>query len=471
MSDAASARRAYDPKSFQALTFHDRRQAFLQGSDTPRQYLERCLEAIHEREPAVKAWVCLDEDAARRSADESSRRYRDGGVLSAVDGLPIGIKDLIETKDFPTQMGSPLYRDYRPNRDSASVYGLKMGGAVILGKTVTTELGMSHPGPTTNPFDPTRTPGGSSSGSAAAVGACMVPAALGTQVVGSIIRPAAFCGNFAIKPTLGGLNRGERVTMSQSHLGVHAGCLEDMWEVAWHVSSVAGGDPGYPGLYGYATLGEPVRPTRLALVESEGWAHVDDATMRALDTLLERLAAASVEIVRRTEHPGVEAFERSIDDAMALCRDVCGWEMRWQLWNWRDRDAELLSPSMRLRLEMADEMTSEDYRARLEERETMRRCLAALAPSVDGLITLACPGPAPTLDQSSQQVDSGISHTTGLPVFNGFTSATGAPSISLPLLAVQGLPVGVQIIGQWHDDWRLAGIARWIMDTVQPVSV
>ncbi|MCP5156442.1 MAG: amidase [Ectothiorhodospiraceae bacterium] len=464
-------RPGYHPSTHRGLTFHDARAAFLAGSDTPRDYLERCLAVIAEREPQVKAWVTLNEAGARAAADAATARYRDGKPLSPVDGMPVGIKDLIETRDMPTQMGSPMYAGYSSGRDSASVYALRSGGAVILGKTVTTELGFSHPGPTTNPFDPERTPGGSSSGSAAAVGAAMVPVALGSQVVGSVIRPAAFCANVAIKPTLGALNRGERVLLSQSHLGVHGSSLEDIWDVSWHVARVAGGDPGYPGLHGLPELAPPTRPARLALVETEGWSHVDADTRHAFERVLDGLRRAGVAIVTRAEHPAVEAFERAIGDSLALCRDVCGYELRWQLWNWRDKGPGLLSDSMMQRLSMADDMRPEDYRARLDEREEMRRRHAALAPVVDALVTLSCAGPAPLMVQSSRHLDSGISHTTGLPAFNAATSALGSPAITLPMLAVGAMPVGVQLIGQQHADWRLAGIARWLSSTVEPVAV
>jgi Asp-tRNA(Asn)/Glu-tRNA(Gln) amidotransferase A subunit family amidase len=161
--------KSYDPREFRALTFHDAVTRFRDGSDTPRAYLERCLETIAEREPIVQAFVTINEAAARAAADASAARWKDGRPLSAIDGLPIGIKDLLETKDMPTQMGCAAYRGNFPKRDNAAVWALREAGAVILGKTVTAEIGGSHPGPTTNPFDPARTPGGSSSGSAAAV--------------------------------------------------------------------------------------------------------------------------------------------------------------------------------------------------------------------------------------------------------------------------------------------------------------
>ena len=190
----------YDPRTFKALTYHDATANFRTGKDNPRDYLERCLDTIATREPVVKAFVTRNDAGARTAADASGARWKSGAPLSVIDGMPIAIKDLLETKDMPTEMGCEAYRGNNTNRDNAAVWALRQAGAVILGKTVTAELGGSHPGPTTNPFDPARTPGGSSSGSAAAIAARMCPTALGTQVGGSVIRPAAYCGNMALKP-------------------------------------------------------------------------------------------------------------------------------------------------------------------------------------------------------------------------------------------------------------------------------
>src|SRR5262245_53521581 len=162
----------YDPRTFKALSFHGAVSRFREGTDSPRSYLERCIETINEREPIIKAFVALNETGARAAADESTARWKGGRPLSAIDGMPIGIKDLLETKDMPTQMGCEAFRGYFPKRDNAAVWALRQAGAVVLGKTVTAELGGSHPGPTTNPLDPARTPGGSSyaSGSRVAAG-------------------------------------------------------------------------------------------------------------------------------------------------------------------------------------------------------------------------------------------------------------------------------------------------------------
>ena len=229
---------SYDPSSFRGLTFHDARDAFRDGTDTPRAYLERCLEAVAAREPVVQAFAHLNEAASRAAADESTARWQAGRPLSPIDGMPIGIKDLLETRDMPTEMNCAGLQGNFPKKDNAAVRALRDAGAVIFGKTVTAELGGSHPGPTTNPFDAARTPGGSSSGSAAAVAAGMMPAAIGTQVGGSIIRPAGYCGNIALKPTQGAINRGERQATSMSTHGVHANAFEDMWHVAFELSLI-----------------------------------------------------------------------------------------------------------------------------------------------------------------------------------------------------------------------------------------
>src|SRR5690242_2637850 len=254
---------SYDPNGYSPLTFLTALPAFETGADTPRAYLERCLETIAAREGVVKAWVVLNERAAREQADASAQRWRSGRRLSQIDGMPVGIKDLLETKDMPTQLGCAAYAGNFPKRDNAAVWALREAGAVILGKTVTSELGGAHPGPTTNPFERAHTPGGSSSGSAAAVGACMVPAAIGTQVGGSIIRPASYCGNYALKPSQGAINRGERQATSMSTHGPHANSLEDMWQVAIETAKRCGGDRGSLGLMGPDTLPAAIKPNRL----------------------------------------------------------------------------------------------------------------------------------------------------------------------------------------------------------------
>ena len=460
---------SYDPASCRLRTFHDARPAFLDGSDTPRAYLERCLETIDTREPTVQAWVTLNTAAARQAADESTERYKAGRALSPIDGMPIGIKDVLQTKDMPTTLGSPIFKDRQTGIDSASVNALRLAGAVILGKTVTTEFAFMVPGPTTNPFDAGATPGGSSSGSAAAVGAGMVPAALGNQVVGSIIRPAGYCANFAIKPTLGALHGGEGLSLSQLHLGVHAGSLQDMWSVAYEIAQRGGADPGYPGLYGPEEPAPSCRPGTLLVLETEGWAQCDDPTRAGFHGILDQLRNHGTVLLTHQDHPALEHFEKSIDRNTALCRVLCSYEMRWALRNYRDTG--LLSEELCHWLEKAEQLTLDDYRQALHRREQIRSDFEALQPLGDALITLASPGPAPPLGYLAESGEPDYAFKTGSPAFNAATSVLGAPAVTVPLMGVRGLPVGVQLIGHPHTDWPLTGHANWLMDHIDPVSI
>ena len=446
------------------LTFHDATRRFADGGDDPRAYLERCLETIARREPEVKALTALNEPGARAAADASAARWKSGRPLSSIDGMPVAIKDLLETKDMPTEMGCAAMKGNFPKRDNAAVWALRQAGAVILAKTVTAELGGSHPGPTTNPFDPARTPGGSSSGSAAAVGALMVPVAIGTQVGGSIIRPAAYCGNVALKPTQGGINRGERLATSQSTHGPHAGCLDDMWRTAIEIAKRCGGDRGSSGLAGPDHLPAATRPNRLVVLETEGWPDADPAAKAALEVLLVQLERAGVGLVRRADHPLVEALERAIANGRTVCNGVTAWENRWYQRGILDNAPDGLSARAKTTLARAEAMTPDDYRSSLLAREQAQLIHATMAPLADAAITLACPGPAPLWsgDVPGQPL---AARPTGDFVFNAPSSMLFAPAITLPLLSVGGMPVGVQLMGQQNEDARLTGIARWVMET------
>ena len=462
--------KSYDPREFTALTFHDATSRFRDGADTPRAYLERCLETIAEREPAVQAFAALNPTGAQAAADASTARWKERRPLSAIDGLPIGIKDLLETKDMPTEMGCAAYRGNFPKRDNAAVWALRQAGAVILGKTVTAELGGPHPGPTTNPFDPARTPGGSSSGSAAAVAARMVPAALGTQVAGSIIRPAAYCGNVALKPSQGAINRGERQATSMSTHGVHAGSIEDMWQVAIEIARRSGGDRGCPGLFGPLTPPPASQPERLIVLETEGWAELDSATRSAFEALVNHLRAAGVTLLGRRDHPWIEALEQALANARALCGTITGWENRWATRNLVDQHPDGVSARAKAALERAEAMTPDDYRAALMERASAQLRHAAVAPLADAVITLSCPGPAPLWsgDVPGQPL---APRPTGDFVLNAPSSMLFAPAVTMPLMSVDGMPVGVQLMGQQHEDARITAMARWLLGEVPPIVV
>ena len=461
---------SYQPNLYCPLTFHTQRAAFEAGSDTPRAFLERCLESIAARESVVQAWVTLNESGARAQADASTERWRIGRPLSQIDGMPIGIKDLLETKDMPTELGCAAFAGNFPKRDNAAVWALREAGSVILGKTVTSELGGAQPGPTTNPFDPAHTPGGSSSGSAAAVGACMVPAAIGTQVGGSIIRPASYCGNYALKPSQGAINRGERQATSMSTHGPHAGSLEDMWAVAIEIAVRAGGDPGREALTGPVALPAAHKPLVLAVMETEGWSALDDGARSAFEQIVAQIAGAGVQILRRANDTDLESFESALVGAGRLAADITAWENQWLTRNLVSQNPDGVSARGRLVLDVAARVGVDGYRERLHKRALLSECYGALAGRVDAMIAPASPGPAPLWpgDTPGQPL---LPRPTGDPVFNYPSSLLGAPVVTSPLTFVHGLPMGIQLMGQPGTDARIVAIAHWLRGAVRPVSV
>jgi len=447
MPDKTPAMRPYFPATAQ----------FADGGDSPRTFLERCLESLEAWEPAVGAFVALNLGAARAAANQSTKRWREGQQLSPIDGMPIGIKDVIETIDMPTQNGSPLFEGFRSERDAASVAALREAGAVIVGKTVTTEFAATEPRGTKNPWDTARTPGGSSSGSAAAVAMGAISAGIGTQVLGSILRPSSFCGCFGFKPTAGAINRGGSYDgLSQSTHGPIAASLPEAWRLAWEISQRAGGDPGFPGLHGPADVPPPARPRKLALVETDGWAVATDGAKQALEEVIAKLRAAGVAISTRRDDDHVAAVETVIHGARELSTSINTWESRWPINTYRARDAGKLSKATLERGFQAERMTLEDYRRDIAVRDQSRAAYQKLATEFDACITLAAPGAAPVgLDW------------TGNPVFNAPASLLGIPALSLPVLNDGGLPLGLQLMGFAHRDAALFGTAAWVMEMMK----
>src|SRR5262245_43774140 len=414
---------------------------FTSGADTPRDFLERCLADLTALEPKIGAFVNLNLEGARAAADQSTARWRPGDPRSPSDGMPIGIKDIIETADMPTENGSPLFAGFRSERDGASVAALREAGAVIVGKAVTTEFASTEPRGTRNPHDLRRTPGGSSSGSAAAVAAGMVSTALGTQVIGSTIRPASYCGCISFKVSVGALNRGgSHDGLSQSATGVLAMTLEDTWQVAYEIAVHAGGDPGYPGLFGPGSAPLPRKPRRLAFLETAGWTAASSGAKQAMADALARLKAAGIDVLMRQSHAQVAAVEAAIAQARPLSMRINSWESRWPLNTYRERDASKLSRTMLLAL-LAEAMSLDDYRNDLAQRDKARALYAELAGDCDACISLSAPAAAPLgLD------------STGDPACTAHASLLGIPAISLPLLQDDGLPLGLQVTGFTNRD-------------------
>jgi Asp-tRNA(Asn)/Glu-tRNA(Gln) amidotransferase A subunit family amidase len=415
---------------------------FADGGDTPRDFLERCLADLAALEPKIGAFVNLNLDGARDAADRATSRWRAGRPLSKIDGMPVGIKDIIETADMPTENGSPLFAGFRSERDGASVAALREAGAVVVGKTVTTEFAATEPRGTRNPHDLRRTPGGSSSGSAAAVGSGMLSTALGTQVIGSTIRPASYCGCVGFKVTVGALNRGGSYDgLSQSATGVLAATLEDAWQVAYEIAVRAGGDPGYPGLFGPAIAPAAKKPRRVAFLETAGWAAASAGAKQAMADALARIKAAGIEVLTPQSNAKVATVEAAIAQARPLSMRINGWESRWPLNTYRERDASKVSQVMLARLAEAEAMSLTDYRSDLAQRDKARALYAELAADCDGCVSLAAPAAAPMGLES-----------TGDPSCTVHASLLGIPAISVPVLADEGLPLGLQVTGFVNGD-------------------
>ncbi len=433
--------------------FHPATSDFVSGTDSPREFLERCIADLDAWEPKIGAFVAANLVAAREAADRSTERWRAGNPLSPIDGIPIGVKDIMETIDMPTEYGSPLFVGFRSERDSAGVAALREAGAVILGKTVTTEFGLTEPLGTRNPWDLTRTPGGSSSGSPAAVAVGAISVGLGTQVLGSILRPASFCGCFGFKPTFGAINRGGSYdALSQSTHGPLAASLPDAWQVTFEISRRAGGDPGFPGLYGPSTPPTPRKPQRLAGLETDGWGVATPGAKEAFEEAAAKLKSTGVTLESRHESENVAALEAAIQGARELSLRMIIWESRWPINTYRARDASKLSKATLERCTQAEAMTLDDYRRDLRERDERRAAYQAIAAEFDACITLAASGAAPV----------GLG-STGDPTFAAPASMLGVPAITLPVLRDDGLPLGLQLLGCADRDASLYSAAGGVL--------
>jgi Asp-tRNA(Asn)/Glu-tRNA(Gln) amidotransferase A subunit family amidase len=376
--------------------------------------------------------------------------------------MPLGLKDTLDTHDMPTEYGSAAYRGHQPVRDNATVGALRDAGAVFVGKTVTTELTGTHPGPTTNPHDPHRTPGGSSSGSAAAVGAGMVPVALGTQLGGSIIRPSAYCGVVGFKPSQGAVHRGDQLATSQGTLGTHAMSVEDAWLVAMVIATRVGGDPGWMPLKGPMRPPVPVRPERLIVLETPAWETLDSATRTGFETFLRAAEREGVELLRKDAHPLLQQFEDGVTASLSKLAHLVAWEMRGELRAALERSPDGLSERARSWLAEGDALAVEDYVEALAMREEAQLRHGRIAQLADAVISPSAVGPAPIWNRDDPDNALGPS-PTGSFLFNATSSNLFSPAVNVPRLSVDGVPVGIQVFGQPGQDARIAAIATWLM--------
>ncbi len=435
-----------------AFTIEAAAKALRAGKITSEELVQSCLARVDEVESTVEAWTFLDPEYALAQARRADEARQEGHPLGPLHGIPVGIKDIIDTADMPTEDGTVLHAGRRPSVDSTVVALLREAGAIIMGKTVTTELAVYTPGKTRNPHDPERTPGGSSSGSAAAVAAGMVPLAVGTQTNGSVIRPAAYCGVVGFKPSHGLISRHGVLHQSDvlDHVGVFAGNVDDAAALAECLMAYDPGDAGMrpaarPDLSRIARE-EPPFPPRFAFVKTPFWDQTDKDTKDAFAELVDFLGDQVAEV------PLPSIFDHGAD----LHRTILEADLAVSFALEYEKGKRKLSARLRKMIQSGQRVLAADYVRAIARIPLLNRSLMEIYDRYDAILTPATTGQAPRGLES-----------TGSPTFCTLWTLIGAPAITLPLLqGADGIPLGVQLVGRKGDDARLLRTARSLSDLV-----
>ena len=426
--------------------------AIRRGELTSEALVRACLDRIEALEPRVQAWTYLDAQQAIAQARAADRQRQAGGTLGPLHGVPVGVKDIFDTADMPTECGTVLHRGRRPREDATAVARLRQAGAVILGKTVTTELAVYAPGKTTNPHDAGRTPGGSSSGSAAAVACGMVPLAIGSQTNGSVIRPASYCGVVGFKPSHGEISRHGVLKQSPAldHVGTFARSVDD---VALLTRVLVGWDGLDADVHPSAALDLPGTcasmpgAPRIAVVRSPLWEH---ATPVAKEAFL-ALAGRWHDVAREVELP--PAFGKAVE----WHRTIMESDLANSYADDYARGRGELSAMLVQMIERGQRYLAVDYSRARDGIVELNRALERIFAGCDAILTPATQGAAPV----------GLG-ATGSPMFCTIWTLCGVPAISLPLLRGEdGMPLGAQLVGPKRGDARLLGVAHWLAERAQ----
>lgn len=433
--------------AFLQLTAVEIARLVAEGRTSAEEVTRAHLDHIAKVDAGVGAWAFLDPDHAIAQARGADAYRRSGRAIGQLHGVPVGVKDIFDTRDMPTENGTPLDAGRRPSADAIAVARLRQAGAIVLGKTVTTELAVYTPGKTRNPHDPTRTPGGSSSGSAAAVAAGMAPLALGSQTNGSVIRPASYCGIVGFKPSRGLISRRGALTQSPTldTVGTLSRSVDDAALMADVLVGYDEGDPASrptarPDLFATATSRPALTPS-LALIRTTAWEKADNDVHAGFAELHEVLGA----IVTEVELP--EAFAH----AQQWHRMIMLSEIARSFSRYTDRDPNGLSAALRGMIDEGLTIRAVDYCRARDNVAVLNAGLEAVFDRFDAILTPAATGQAPGLE------------STGDPVFCTLWTYCGLPALCLPLLSgSDGLPIGTQLIGRYLHDGRLLRTARWL---------
>ena len=433
-------------KDLHLLTALQAADAIRAGRLSSVDLVQACLDQIGD--DPLKAWAFLDADIALVQAQEMDRLRKAGRATGALHGVPVGLKDIIDTRFMPTERGTPIFAGRKPEADATIVNLLREAGAVIMGKTKTTELAFVHPTDTMNPHDPARTPGGSSSGSAAAVAACHVPLAVGSQTGGSVIRPASFCGTYGVKPTRGVIARTGVLQTSETldHLGVFARTLTDaalLCDVLGHF------DPRDP-----ASFGRP-RPGQLAGAEADVPVEPDIVWFDfEFNNLLDDDARAGLDAVIEALGPRVTRLPVSatLADLITVHITIHEYEFCQHLGPVISEHADALSETLTPIIARGKEITKDQYEDAMAVKASADAFFAKHFLDFDAVLSPAATGEAPRLADG-----------TGDPVFCRIASLCGLPALTMPLLVGENeLPIGVQLYGAVEEDDRLLRTANWM---------
>lgn len=432
------------------LTASEAREALTTGRITSEDLVRACVGRIAKRDDAVRAWAHFDGERAIAAARASDARRTRGEPMGLLAGIPVGVKDIIDTTDFPTELGSEIFAGRQPAVDAFVVSELRAAGAIILGKTVTTELAFFGPGKTRHPHDPARTPGGSSSGSAAAVADFQVPLALGTQTAGSIIRPASYCGVLGFKPSFGYVSRTGVLPQSEP-LDTIGGYARSVADIALLLDAIGGFDAadrdmtsGQRASLFEALRGAPLSRPRLTIVRSPAWPQ-GDADMKSAFERFASTFGGNAE-VRDLELP--PAF----DTIIRLQQIVQFKDIARNYGPIAEANPDRVSSKLKEIIAEGQSFSDALYEEARGKQDTLYQELRPILANCDAILTPAAQGIAPK----------GLA-STGSPMFNGLWTYLEMPCISLPLLEIGHLPLGVQLVGARGGDAHLLRVAAWMM--------